>query len=290
MTTRARREPGPDLPSVVAIVLTFEQPERLVVCLESVLGQGTSPRSVLVVDNASSVPAAEVIGAAGLDDSRVEVLRMEENLGPAGGYAAALDRFLGSSHGLAWVLDDDRRPEPDCLGLLLEEHRRLRTPALLFPTDESPDGVVTNYPSWCGVLIPRPIVEAVGVPRPEFFWWMEDTEYLQRRIPRAGFDVIRVPAARVIHDRADEPTKPSWKYYYETRNSVYYRTHVQGGARKGRLRIALLRTLLRILVLEDRRMSKLRMFVRGYRDGRAARLGRTIPVPSRADAVVKAIP
>lgn len=274
----------------MAIVLTFEQPERLVTCLNAVLAQDSLPDSILVVDNASALPAAEVIVEAGIEDSRIEVLPLAENLGPAGGYAAALERFLDSPYGLAWILDDDRRPQPACLGLLVQEQRRLAAPVLLFPTDETLDGLATNYPSWCGVLIPKEIVQAVGVPRAEFFWWMEDTEYLQWRIPRAGFDVARVPAARVIHNRANERTKPGWKYYYETRNAAYYRLFVQGRARTGRLRIAMLRTLLRILLVERRRMSKLRMFVRGYRDGRAARLGRTIPVRSRADAPIEATP
>jgi rhamnopyranosyl-N-acetylglucosaminyl-diphospho-decaprenol beta-1,3/1,4-galactofuranosyltransferase len=273
-----------EAPRVVAVVLTFDQPRRFVACLKAILTQVIPPATVLVVDNASTTSAQDVLRDVGISDPRIEVLRLPENVGPAGGYAEGLRRFLQSKHDVAWLLDDDRIPDPWCLARLIETYGSLEEPAILFPTDKTPQGEATNYPSWCGVLLPRRVVEEVGVPREDFFWWVEDTEYLQWRIPRAGFDVVRVPEATVVHDHADEPKKPAWKYYYEVRNSVYYRRYVQGGTRRRRLRAGLARTLIRILFLERHRGAKLRAFVRGYRDGVAGRLGRTVPVPSRVVA------
>jgi rhamnopyranosyl-N-acetylglucosaminyl-diphospho-decaprenol beta-1,3/1,4-galactofuranosyltransferase len=268
-------------PSVLAIVLTFDAPEKLVRCLAGVLDQEVMPGRILVVDNASPLPAERVASDANLDLGSVEFLRLPENVGPAGGYASALEWFLASPHDVAWVLDDDRVPAPDALRLLLSRLRDERDPTLVFPADVGVDGESSEYPSWCGLLIPKGIVQKVGVPRAEFFWWVEDTEYLKWRIPAAGFRSVRVSEATVYHDRTVSQRRPAWKYYYETRNAVYFRVTIQGGTRIRRLRRALARTVGRILLREDRKIHKLRMTWRGYRDGRAGRLGRTVPVPSR---------
>ena len=66
------------------------------------------------------------------------------------------------------------------------------------------------------------------MPNPDLFWWTEDTEYLQWRIPSAGFEVVWTerPVLSVSRGRPDA-AKPAWKYYYEARNQVYYRLYVQ---------------------------------------------------------------
>jgi GT2 family glycosyltransferase len=81
------------------------------------------------------------------------------------------------------------------------------------------NGIVHNYPGWFGLLIPRTIVETVGLPYEPLFWWTEDTEYLRWRIPRAGYSVRWVADANVNHLEARRmPRRPTWKFYYEARN------------------------------------------------------------------------
>lgn len=269
--------------SVFTSVVTFDAPDELSMCLQAIASQTVPPERVLVIDNASPEPAERTVRSLALSGLPVEVLRLAENVGPAGGHAEGLRRFVASPCSLAWVMDDDRVPEEDCLEGLLEAYEASDRRALIFPTDVGADGVSVDHPSWCGVLIPRPIVEAVGVPLDQLFWWVEDTEYLGWRIPRAGFEVRRVPSAVVRHHRSVERIRPAWKYYYETRNAVWYRRIVQGGTRNRRLRRALVRTVGRIVLVEDRKFAKLRMVVRGYRDGAAGRLGRPISVERRHD-------
>ena len=57
-------------------------------------------------------------------------------------------------------------------------------------------GATTNTLGWCAVLIPRVAVDAVGLPQAELFWWTEDTEYLQWRLPNGGFPLERSGAPR----------------------------------------------------------------------------------------------
>ena len=265
---------------VMALVLTYNAPRALERCLTAIAAQTLRPASVVVIDNAGSTPTEEVVDR--IDGLEVEVLRMEHNTGPAGGHAAGLRHFLASSLPQAWVMDDDCVPEATCLAELEAERSRNDRPALIFPTwIDEPSGEVVNWPAWCGFLVARQVVADVGVPREDFFWWAEDTEYLHYRIPVAGHLVSRADEARVLHGRVRAGTsKPAWKVYYEVRNSVYYRLWVQ--RRRGRRFYRLGRTLLRmlggVLLREDDRPRKLWLYARGVFDGLLGRLGKRVPV------------
>ena len=87
------------------------------------------------------------------------------------------------------------------------------------------------------------------------------------------------PSARVVHYGVRQTAhKPAWKYYYETRNSVYYRTHIQRGRRVHRLGPYFARTMLRICLREDRRAEKLAVMGLGIFHGLLGRLGKRMPV------------
>lgn len=181
-------------------------------------------------------------------------------------------------------MDDDCVPEPDCLSLLVNRYRSESHLSIVFPQEiDGRDGSTLNYPAWAAVLIPRSVIETVGLPRAEFFWWMEDTEYLFYRMRRFEVEVVRDEDARVIHLRARRvgPT-PTWKLYYETLNSTYMRIHViKKGYRSWRRRI--LRRLGYIVLRSPRRFADLSAFLRGLFDGFFKRLGVRYPAPRGVD-------
>jgi GT2 family glycosyltransferase len=216
-----------------ALVLTHNAPASLQRCLAAIGSQTRPPMSVLVVDNASDPPVDPVKIDIGIP---MRVIRSETNLGPAGGWAIALREFLSDPYDSAWVMDDDIVPEPDCLErlrLTADDHPRR---AFVFPYAEQPDGTVGQWGSWCGFLISKDIVEQVGVPRADLFWWAEDTEYCNWRIPEAGYPRMMAPKALVHHDAIRQKPRPeslrqgrevpTWKYYYETRNLIYLHLHI----------------------------------------------------------------
>lgn len=261
------------VPVVLAIVLTHNDPVELQTCLDALGAQTTLPANVLVVDNASEPPATP----SSSEDLLIQ--RLPENVGPAGGHSAGLAWFRAHPEfEYAWVMDDDVVPDAECLEHLVHA-ANTRDETLLWPAQSHPESTPGQYPGWFGVLIPRAIVEAVGTPRAELFWWTEDTEYLQWRIPRAGFDSVVVRAAKVTHTGRRSEGLPDWKLYYETRNSIVYRVRTQ------RLRhpIKLLRTLAstggRIVLEPNRRNERARLFVRAVVDGFRNRLGLRHPVP-----------
>ena len=157
----------------------------------------------------------------------MRVVRSEANLGPAGGWAIAFTEFLQSPYEFAWVMDDDMIAEPDCLTNLWAVADHFGESPFVFPLVEQMDGSTQQWGAWCGILIAQDIVQQVGVPNADLFWWAEDTEYCEWRLPQAGHPRRIAELALVRHDAIRQGGGvPTWKYYYETRNMIYLHLHV----------------------------------------------------------------
>jgi rhamnopyranosyl-N-acetylglucosaminyl-diphospho-decaprenol beta-1,3/1,4-galactofuranosyltransferase len=260
---------------ILAVVLTHNAPDTLGRCLEAIAGQTAPPEAVLVVDNASHPPVPPDTSCASIP---LTVVRSEVNTGPAGGWAQGLSEFTALGFGHAWVLDDDMVPDPSCLERLWEVARRDPDTAFVFPISRQSDGSYGLWPSWCGFVVSRPIVEAVGLPLAELFWWAEDTEYLQWRIPEAGYPRQVVDYALVDHTAVRQGDGvPLWKYYYESRNMLYLHLHVKH--RLGRYPRNVSRLLARAVFREKGgRLRRVAVMTRGLADGARGRLGIRYPV------------
>jgi len=264
--------------SAMAVVLTHNAPASLDRCLRSIAAQTTPPQAILVVDNASSPPVDPADLPPGIPP--VTLVRSEHNGGPAGGYALALEEFLKSPYRHAWVIDDDMRPDPECLERLWVVAARDPATAFVFPISYQLDGTFGAWPSWCGFLVAREIIEEVGFPMTDLFWWAEDTEYLQWRIPEAGYPMRVVGDAIVRHDaiRHGEGV-PVWKYYYEARNMLYVHLYVK--KRIGYYPRNISKLFARAVLREpEGRWVRLQAMVRGLNDGARGRLGTQFPVES----------
>jgi len=265
--------------STVALVLSHNAPAALARCMAAMAAQSVVPAAVIVVDNASEPPVrADEVARHGGGVLAVTVVRSDANLGPAGGWALAFEELLASAYDHAWVLDDDIVPDPDCLETLLDEARLDPKAAFCFPRAIQPDGAVGEWGSWCGFVIARPIVEQVGVPRAELFWWAEDNEYTHWRIPQAGYPRRLVDGAVVQHDAVRQEARvPLWKYYYEARNMLYLHLHVMH--RVGWYPRNVTKLVARAVVRErGRRLQCLRTIVLGLSDGAMGRLGIRFPI------------
>jgi GT2 family glycosyltransferase len=173
-----------DRAPVLAVVVTHNARHSLEQCLDALAKQSVLPQTTLVVDNGSVPPIDDVIGAF----PGVQLIE-QDNQGPAGGHATGLEAFLDSpaSEAWAWVMDDDCVAEPDALAALLRRADADPDAGVVFPRVVSAsDGARHAGVGWWGFLVHRRVVERVGVPIRELFWWAEDTEYLHWRIPREG--------------------------------------------------------------------------------------------------------
>jgi GT2 family glycosyltransferase len=265
-------------PKTLAVVLTYAAPEALDRCLAAIAAQTHRAESVLVVDNASPEPARPAdVGVP------CETVRTDCNTGPAGGHAVGLKYFLHSDCTVAWVMDDDCVPAPDCLERLLERLAASPTESIVLPWWI--DGVTGEgqfSPAWCGFALPKIVVEKVGLPRPELVWWAEDTEYVRNRMDRAGVLTHEERGAVVEHRRVrDAGPRPVWKVYYEARNTVYYRLYVHSGKvtfNVRRMLRALGKLFVGVMLDGDRRLEKSCAFMRGVVDGARKRLGVRVPL------------
>ncbi|MDR7519622.1 MAG: glycosyltransferase [Armatimonadota bacterium] len=260
-------------PKVSAVILTHNRLEGAALRCHEVLRQSRPPDEVILVDNASADGTAEHIAA---HFPQVGVLRLPENLGPAGGFAAGFTEAMRRGCDFIWALDDDVVVSPRCLEYLLTEAGGPR-PRVVFPTRlplDQKHGV-----AWRAMLIPAEIVRTIGVPRADLFWHLEDTEYFLHRIrDLAGYEIAVSPRAAVWHG-THRPRRgfPGWKLYYQTRNSVFYRFHLKKGWwRRLKTVVRIGGRMAVIFFREERGPHKAWMMARGFKDGLLGILGKTI--------------
>ena len=265
---------------VVAVVVTFEAPDRLRNCLATLAAQTRLPDRVVVVNNGAPLAGRLAVPDSVVVPDSVAVIDSVTNTGPAGGFHVGMEKALDLGATWLWLMDDDIEVPHDCLeGLLALGAVGGVEPQMLWPTQVNLAGETENYPGWYAVLVSRSAVLLGGLPRADLVWWIEDTEYLQWRLPRSGVAQRRAPHVRVVHgDARPDARRPAWKTYYETRNTVWYRTRVSRGVRPGGLVRVLAVLALQSARGPDRR-RRCGAFAKGVIDGIAGRLGPRWPLP-----------
>ena len=282
---------------LLAVVLSWNGREDTLACLESLRGIET-----VCVDSGSSDGSAAAVAER---FPEVELIRTEVNLGFAAGNNVGIRRAL--DRGADWVLllNNDALAE-EGLGAALERGAAARPDAgvlackVLFAgsgklwyagasfdpilgrsrhdgfggPDEPGELRDTVSATGTGMAVSRAAIERAGLCDEELFLYAEDLEWCLR-IRAAGFAIVYVPDARVLHrvsassGGAGSPTTS----YYETRNMLAvverYRPLPRGLA-------GLRRALVvgpRILQTAHRPRS-VYAAVRGWRDYRRGRMGR----------------
>ena len=273
---------------VRAVLVTYNRSSLLRESLDAILAQ-TVPVDVLVVDNASTDDTPSVLGEF---EGRIEVLRLPENTGGAGGFHAGMVEGLTGDAQWFWLMDDDTVPRPDCLERLLAADERAGGRAdWLASRVEWVDGrrhpmntgqvdvrfdhaesaaavgcVALRRASFVSVLIARSAVERHGLPMRDYFIWVDDAEYTMR-LSKDGLGLL-VPDSVAVHKTeyydigALNP-----RFYYHVRNGLWllrFSPGVEGG-RKGPLLQHLRSVAPAFGRGQDRAVT--RAALRGLRDG-----------------------
>lgn len=269
-----------------AVIVTRDRLALLEQCLEAVRAQARRPDRVLVVDNASSDGTAAWL--AEQDD--VEVLRLEENVGGAGGFHAGLERAHREGAEWMWLMDDDTIPRPDALEALLrpgDDDLILRASVAVWKNGrlhpmnvpglerERVEPLVEAAPrrllplrtsTFVSLLVHRTAVDRFGLPEARYFIWSDDIEYTAR-VTRGGGRMALVTDSVVEH-RTAKPytavTSAGDRFYYHARNTLYM---VRGRSWSTLEKASLLYLLALTSVQYVRGGGSPRVVLRGLRDG-----------------------
>lgn len=238
--------------SVIAVVVTHNRPEELRAVIGALLSQTVLPVRVLVVDNASPLPAAEVL----VDFKGVDIVRSEVNSGGAGGFALALSEALKAGSDWVWMMDDDAVPRLGALEALLNAaislparagvlcsavyefgalavmHRRLfdHTFALerCIPASDYTSCREIDTGSFVGFMVRTAAVRQAGLPDARFFLAYDDTEF-SLRLKSQGWSIWLVPASVIDHLRGTRSRLRGSvfgdKHFYNIRNRLYVARH-----------------------------------------------------------------
>ena len=278
---------------VCAVVLTCNRVAMLERCLDHLEAQTRRPDHVLVVDNGSSDGTEELLAGRG----EVEVLRLPENVGGAGGYARGLRAALELDLDWNWMLDDDAFPEPECLEALIAGIERApRHPDLMTSAVRWSDSTLhpMNRP-WLRVnrraefaeaaasglalvraatsvstLVSRDSLTRHGFPPAHYGVWIDDIEWTAR-ILREGTGYL-VPESVTVHATAkphDSVVGSGDRFYFKVRNQLWLLR--AGRSFRGVERLSYGRSLLsaigKYLSSSDDKAKALLTVGRGVRDG-----------------------
>ena len=236
---------------IVAVSVTHNRPEQLILCLNRIRSQTVHLEALIVVDNASD---AETVNLLKKENGLI-TLRVEPNAGGSGGFAAGIEEALRFKPDWIWLVEDDAVVESNTLENLLckisDEDVNVQNPGLLCPAIEE-DGrfalkhrryfnpltlgekpvplqkyahlvVEIDTASFVGALINADAISRVGVPDARYFLFYDDTEY-SLRLKQAGYKLYLVPASKVIHQRSSSSRLRKGPYglrhYYNLRNRI----------------------------------------------------------------------
>src|SRR5690348_1393848 len=210
---------------IAAVVVTYNRRALLEGCLDALIRQERPLDEILVIDNASTDGTAKVLSEK--YTGKVTNVRLEENVGGAGGFYEGIRLAHQQGHDWIWVMDDDVEPAPDALKALVESpafndpsvgflaslvldfnrkpqvfpYRRFNwlmaaCPAVSEGSLDQPL-VPIEAAGFLGGMVRREAIDAVGLPVKDLFIYWDDTEFIYRISRR--FKVFLVPASKVIH-------------------------------------------------------------------------------------------
>lgn len=190
--------------NVVAVVVSYNRPSLLGDVVQSLLAQTKPLNRIWIIDNNSNLETQIKINELESMHSILRVLRLNQNTGGAGGFAAGTEKALTEKDcDWVWYLDDDVVAKANALERMLsfsdiskciQVHRGYRdgsvepwegyfdptlgrmiwfkdTTKLTLPY------VFVNYGCFEGMLIHTSIIEKIGIPDRRFFFVYDDLIY-----------------------------------------------------------------------------------------------------------------
>ena len=298
------------------VLVTFRRPDTLRTTLRSLADQSRPLELLFVVDNEPLDANASAVAEYQETGLRAVYLPMQENLGPAGGYAVGIEAALAQAGAPgSWVVlvDDDDPPWSDTItedmerfavdtirrdvvtgavgsvGSRFDVRRgradRLRDGELTGPVRV--DSIGNNvWPFYSADALRR-----AGPFEPRLFFGFEELE-LGLRLERSGYHLYcngllmlesRRHFGRVgleVHPRLREG-RPAWRRYYSIRNLIWIlRSHGSfWGAARVTLTVGIAKPLVGLITFAPDSTTHARLALKASWDGWSGRLGRRVEPP-----------
>lgn len=279
--------------TVCAIVVTHNRHDLLVECLDHVDRQSRPPDHVLVVDCASTDDTPAMLAHR----DGIEVLRLNENLGGAGGFAEGIRAAHARNYEWLWLMDDDTFADARCLEHLLAGAARApQQPSIMASVVRWRDGRLhpMNRPwlragarsdfvegvaaglalirasTFVSTMIHRDAIAAHGYPPAHYFVWLDDIEYTGRVLRHShGYIAPESFAQHWTPQPYSTVTEARERFYYKARNHLWLlrRGESFGGRERVTYTLAYLRAIRTYVRGSDDRRLAVRTTIRGIRDG-----------------------
>jgi GT2 family glycosyltransferase len=247
-------------PRVSVVLLNWNGISDTRECLESLRHINYANFGVVLVDNGSERDEASELNEA--FGSFIDLVRLPENAGFAGGANAGMRKALEGRPDYVLLLNNDTIVEPDFLTALVKAAREIpdlaaACPKSLFYSDPrmiySTGGSVSiwrgsarqvgrgekdhgqydeiarrGYADGVCMLIPRQALEAVGFLDEQYFAYWEETDWCVRAREQ-GLQCYFIPQARIWH-KANRSRSPDARFHYLYRRNALLFVRKRGKA------------------------------------------------------------
>lgn len=237
---------------IAAVVVTYNRRELLRECLTALMEQTRPLDEIILVDNASTDGTTEMVEELSMGSPvRLRYVKLEGNIGGAGGFSRGI--AAGIEHGFdwLWVMDDDCIPGRRSLELLADHklisdtrtnalcstvidvegdichwHRRCLdgkfNETMSTPEDYGKEYFTIDLFSFVGTLLRTERLKEIGLPSKEYFIYFDDTEYAMRLMRYGGMYVV---TQSVVKHKTpvfvtEKKLTITWRLYFELRNPI----------------------------------------------------------------------
>lgn len=193
-----------------AVVVTYNRKDLLKECMDSLLNQTYKVDNIIVIDNNSTDGTGDYFVENEIYDIPIiKYIKMEKNLGGAGGFYEGIKIASELECDWIWIMDDDTIPNNDALEMFIKSIDVAGNNISFFASSiYGPNGEPMNVPviqnkvtengysdwymklehglvkiknaTFVSLLINNEAVKKVGLPMKGYFIWGDDTEYTMR--------------------------------------------------------------------------------------------------------------
>lgn len=246
------------LPLVYAVTLNWNRPGDTIACLKSLTAQTYTNLHTLVVDNGSHDDSRAQIMAACPD---VNLIARSDNGGFARGMNDGIRYALKAGADFIFLVNNDTYLAPDAIAQLISaaksdigliapiiyyahEPQRvwsigamvsrwllepLKNPRGMIDTEQWPSYLEREFVPACGLLVPRPVWEQVGLFDERFFMYYEDLDFCLR-LHHLGWRIVIFPQAKMWHKVSSSSgghDSPNERYWMARSSVLYFRKHAR---------------------------------------------------------------